>query len=211
MRLAIRRALEKSYAMQAVQHTSFLSVEDYLAGELEGEIRHEYLGGVVYAMAGSSTEHNLIIGNLLTSLRSALRGGSCRIYAIDVKVRLQLAREEIFYYPDLLVTCDPRDTGTYFQSYPKLIIEVLSPSTERTDRREKLINYTQIESLEEYVLVAQDRVEATVFRRTDNWRPEILRQPEDSLKLLSINSIVPLRSAYEDVSVWRYAPLPPIS
>lgn len=209
MQLANRRALEKSFAMQAVQSASFLSVEDYLAGELQSEIRHEYLGGAVYAMAGSSAEHNLIIGNLVASLRSTLRGGPCRVFAIDVKVRLQVAREEIFYYPDLMVTCDPRDTEPYFQSYPKLIVEVLSPSTERTDRREKLLNYTQIETLEEYVLIAQDRVEVTVFCRANNWQPEILWQPEQSLNLTSINASVPLRAVYEDISVWRFAPLPP--
>jgi Uma2 family endonuclease len=184
-------------------------VANYLAGELESETRHEYLGGVVYAMAGSSAEHNLIIGNLLASLRSALRGGPCRIYAIDVKVRLRVANEDIFYYPDLLVTCDPRDTEPYFKSYPKLVIEVLSPSTERTDRREKLINYTQFETLDEYVLIAPDRVEATVFCRAKNWQPEILGHPEESLKLAAINLSVPLRTVYEDVNVGRFAPLPP--
>ena len=123
MRLAIRRALEKSCAMRATQAMASLSVEEYLAGELKSEMRHEYLGGMVYAVAGSSAEHNLIIGNLLASLRSALRGGPCRIYAIDVKVGLQVAHEDIFYYPDLLVTGDPRDTEPYFQSNPPLSCE----------------------------------------------------------------------------------------
>jgi Uma2 family endonuclease len=209
MPLADCLVLEKTCPMQAIQSASFLSAEDYLAGELQSDIRHEYLGGVVYAMAGSSAEHNLIIGNLVTALRSALRGGPWSIYAIDLKVRVQVARDEIFYYPDLMVSCDPRDTEPYYKSHPKLIVEVLSPSTERTDRREKLLNYTQIETLEEYVLIAQDRVEVTVFHRANNWQPESLRQPEQFLKLASINVSVPLRTVYEDVSVWHFAPLPP--
>jgi Uma2 family endonuclease len=195
--------------MQALQSIPFLSVEDYLSGELRSEIRREYVGGATYAMAGASEEHNTIVANLVATLRPAVRGGPCRIYSTDLKVRLQIADEDFFYYPDLMVACDPRDTDRYFRRFPKLIIEVLSPETERTDRREKFLNYTQIETLEEYVLIAQERVEITVFRRANDWRPEIVRQPEESLKLNSINATVPLRTVYEDVRVWHFAPLPP--
>ena len=80
---------------------------------------------------------------------------------------------------------------------------MLSPGTERTDRQEKFLNYTQIETLEEYVLIAQDRVEVTLFRRVNNWQPEVTRQSDHALKLDSIKASVPLRMVYEDVSVWR--------
>lgn len=189
--------------MQATQKMESLSVGEYLEGELSSRDRHEYIGGVVYAMAGSSEDHSLIVGNLVAALRPVLRGGPCRVFATDLKVRLQVAREDIFYYPDLMVACDARETDPYYRSFPKLIVEVLSPSTERTDRQEKLLNYTQIETLEEYVLIAQDRIEVTVFRRVNNWQPEVLRQPDQILVLNSINLRLPLRVVYEDVSVWR--------
>lgn len=82
---------------------------------------------------------------------------------------------------DLIVTCDPRDTERYFKRFPKVLIEVLPPDTERIDRREKFSSYTQIESLEEYILVAQDQMEVTIFRRANNWRPEVANQPRQQL------------------------------
>jgi Uma2 family endonuclease len=143
--------------VQALEHAASISVEDYLAGELKSEVRHEYIGGLVYAMAGAGSEHNIICQNLLIAVRSHLRGEPGQVFMESVKLKLQTALEDIFYHPDLIVTCHPRDTERYFKKYPKVLIEVLSPDTERIDRREKLSAYTQIESLEEYILVAQDR------------------------------------------------------
>ena len=82
-----------------------------------------------------------------------------------------------------------------------MVVEILSPETERIDRREKFLSYTQIETLEEYVLVAQDRVEATLFRRSARWQPEVLRQPQQQLRLASIDFDLPLRLVYEGVQV----------
>ncbi|MBI2928640.1 MAG: Uma2 family endonuclease [Verrucomicrobia bacterium] len=187
--------------MQAAEELEFISVEDYLAGERWSDVRHEYLGGTVYAMAGTSKEHNTVSLNLATELRAHLRGSRCRVFMVDLKVRLKVAGADIFYYPDLAVACDPRDTDRYFIRYPKLLVEVLSPETERIDRREKFLSYTQIETLEEYVLVAQDRLEVTVFRRANNWEPEILRQPEEQLRLTSLDFSLPLSTVYEGVKV----------
>jgi len=183
--------------VQAVQSATFISVEDYLAGEQDGDIRHEYIGGLVYAMAGAGSRHNIICRNLLVALDTHLRGGNCQVFFIDVKVRLRIADEDIFYYPDLMVTCDPRDTEEYFKRFPKVLIEVLSPATERTDRREKFSSYTQIESLEEYVLVAQDQVETTVFHRANNWRPEIANQPPQHLNIPSLDFTLSLSAIYQ--------------
>jgi Uma2 family endonuclease len=195
--------------MEAVRKAQSISVEDYLEGEQRGEKRHEYIAGAVYAMAGASEEHNTIAANLVAALRPQLRGGPCRVYTSDLKVRLQIAGEDIFYYPDVMVACDPRDTDRYFRRFPKVVIEILSPETERVDRREKLLNYARIETLEEYVLVAQDRVEVTVFRRSNDWQAEVLQQPDQQLRLASIGLAIPLRAIYEDVKVWLFAPLPP--
>ena len=188
--------------MDAIAKSDSLSVEDYLARELASEVRHEYLGGVVYAMAGASIEHNIISGNIYSSLRSHLRGKPCDTFMANVKLRLGLfANDDVFYYPDVMVACDPRDTDKFFKRFPKVLIEVMSESTERIDRREKRWSYQQIETLEEYVLVAQDRMEVTLFRRANQWRPEVLTKPDQTLALASLEFSLPLSGVYEGVKV----------
>ena len=185
--------------MQAIQKATAISVEEYLAGELTSRDRHEYLGGVVYAMAGASDDHNVISLNLASALRTHLRGKRCRTYMADVKVRLQIAEEDVCYYPDVMIACDERDTHRYFKRFPQVLIEVLSPETEQTDRREKFLSYLRIESLQEYVLVAQDKMEVTLFRRANKWQPEILSQPAENLRLPSLEFSQPLELVYEGV------------
>ena len=187
--------------MEAIAKSVSLTVEEYLAGEPGSEVRHEYLGGIVYAMAGASVEHNVISGNLFAALRSHLRGKPCGTFMADVKVRLHLANDDIFYYPDVMVACDPRDTDRFFKRFPKLLIEVMSESTERIDRREKRWSYQQIETLEEYVLVAQDRMEVTVFRRANEWRAEIFNKLDQQVSLVSVEFTMPLAAVYEGVKV----------
>lgn len=155
--------------MAVEERVPLLSVEDYLAGERVSEVRHEYVGGRVYAMVGASRRHALIVGNLHAWLHPEVRRHGCQVFVNDMKVRLTVAGEDIFYYPDLMVTCDPRDRETYYCTRPCLIVEVLSESTERIDRREKLLAYRSLEYLETYVLVAQDRREVEVRHRNDGW------------------------------------------
>ena len=136
---------------------NLITVEKYLNLEQDAEIRHEYVAGQIYAMASASEAHNLIVGNIFALLRPHLRGSSCRSFVSDMKVKVKMQQADIFYYPDLLVTCDPNDNEKYFKTNPNLIVEVLSDSTQTTDRREKRINYQTIDSLQEYVLVSQNR------------------------------------------------------
>src|SRR5438876_7868674 len=105
------------------QSQQFLSVEDYLEGERFSEIRHEYVGGYVYAMAGASDDHNRIAGNIFGELRERLRGKRCEPFMADMK--LKIAENEVFYYPDVLVACDPSDNATHFRERPTVIFEVL--------------------------------------------------------------------------------------
>jgi Uma2 family endonuclease len=187
--------------MEAIQNSVFVTVEEYLTGERQSDIRHEYLGGAVYAMAGASRDHNIAAGNIFSALHTHLRGKPCQVFMADIKVRLQIGIDDIFYYPDVLVTCDPRDTDRYFSRFPKVLIEVLSPETERTDRREKFLSYTQIETLEEYVLVAQDKIAVTVFRRANEWQPAIANKPDLQLRLPSLEFAIPLNAVYEGVKL----------
>ncbi len=145
-----------------------INVADYLEGELISEIKHEYINGDVYAMAGAKRVHNLISGNLFAALHNHLRGTPCRVFASDMKVGIQTATEDYFYYPDLHVSCE-NVKNEHFNSQPKLIIEVLSDSTERKDRAEKFHNYRKIESLQDYVLIAQDCQRVEIYSRGKAW------------------------------------------
>ena len=179
---------------------SFISVTDYLQGELHGEIRHEYVGGRVYAMVGASDRHNLINLALASRLYQTLRESGCQVFTSDMKVHLSIAGDDIFYYPDIMVSCREDDRATYYREHPVLLVEVLSESTERLDRREKFLAYRQLPSLQAYLLLSQDRIEATVFRRAQSWRAEILRQG-DVLKLTSVEFSVAVADVYEGVSL----------
>src|SRR6185369_12510163 len=188
-------------AMEATLTSEFISVDEYLGGEKLAEVRHEFVAGHVFAMAGASEEHNFIAGNIFAALHAHLQGKSWRVFLAEMKARLLVSETDIFYYPDVMVACDPRDTDRYFKRFPKVLIEVLSPDTERTDRREKFLSYTQIETLEEYVLVAQDRREVTIFRRNGEWQPEILSKSESELELASLGFTLRLEGIYEGVRV----------
>jgi Uma2 family endonuclease len=186
-------------SMQAALNREFISVDDYLAGEEASEIKHEYVGGIVYAMAGASKEHNLIALNIYTALRQGLPA-PCRAFVSDIKVRLEALHDDVFYYPDVMVACDPRDTHRLFSCYPKILVEVSSPSTERLDRREKRWAYQTIETLEEYLIVSQDRFEATLFRRSESWVAEVFDARDRALNLKSIGLALPLSAIYEGVT-----------
>ncbi len=185
--------------MQTAERVDFVTAEEYLAAEELSDVRHEYLGGVVYAMAGETRDHNQISQNLASSLREHLKGGPCRMYTSGVRVTFAMHTDDYYYYPDLIVTCDKRDTHPQFVLHPKLLIEVLSPSTERVDRREKLFAFMTIESLEEYVLVGQETKEVTVFRRAAGWASEKISGADASVTLASLELTVPLAAIYEGV------------
>ncbi len=187
--------------MQALAAEAFLPVEEYLKGEQLSEVRHEYIAGEVRAMAGASMAHNNIAGSLYSALRTHLKGRRCRAFIGDVKVRLEVLGDDVFYYPDVVVGCDPRDMHPLFMRFPTVVVEVLSETTERIDRREEFLSYTRIETLEEYVLVAQDRREVTVFRRANGWQAEVLRGETDTLRLASLEFVQPLGEIYEGVKL----------
>jgi Uma2 family endonuclease len=185
--------------MQTAIQSGYVTVEDYLAAEAVSDIRHEYLGGLVYAMAGETRDHNQIAQNLLVNLRQHLKGAPCKIYMSDIRVNFDLRNDEYYYYPDIVVTCDKRDTHQRFVQYPKLIIEVLSDSTERVDKREKFFAYTSVASLDEYVLVSQAAKEVTVFRRASDWKAEKVSGPKAKVTLQSVRVALPLSAIYEGV------------
>jgi Uma2 family endonuclease len=159
----------REVAMSVLRKPERYSVEGYLASELKADVRHEYVEGHVYAMAGGTRRHNRITMNAGSRLLDAARGGNCEVYQSDMKVRVQNQAGDlpIFYYPDVVVACEPdSDTDELYVRRPRLIVEVLSPSTESTDRREKWFAYRGIPSLFSYALVDSERREVVYFVRS---------------------------------------------
>lgn len=192
--------------MSAVtQVQRFLSVDEYLEGERHSEVRHEYVGGHAYAMAGASDEHNRIAGNIFSALHQALRGKRCEPFMADMK--LKIPDSQVFYYPDVLVACDPSDNASYFRERPTVVFEVLSPDTERTDQREKRFAYALVPSLRVYVIVAQDKRQLTVLRRGRGvpWETETVEERNAVLKLPELKLEIPLASIYERTTAGRRA------
>jgi Uma2 family endonuclease len=131
-----------------------LSVNEYLELEESATVKHEYLAGEIHAMVGASRRHSRISLNIASRLLDAARGGPCRVYQSDMKAQVA---DDIFYYPDVMVACGPEPENPYLEDEPCLLVEVVSQSTETTDRREKLAAYKRMPNLKVYLIVAQDR------------------------------------------------------
>jgi Uma2 family endonuclease len=173
--------------------------EEYFAWEEQQLERHEYLDGEVYAMSGGTINHGVIALNFGALLKFHMRGRGCKTLNSDCRVSIVGSTK--YVYPDLSVTCDERDKTTpQYITYPCLIIEVLSPTTEAYDRGNKFKMYRRNPSLQEYVLVSADEIEIELFRRGngDNW--EIINhQAGDLIELKSINLSIPIEQIYEDI------------
>jgi Uma2 family endonuclease len=186
--------------MSAVLELSLISVEDYLAGEIESPVKHEYLGGVVYAMAGARNTHGKIGLNISGELRTRLRGRPCEPFNADTKIRLRVAGHIRFYYPDTSVTCDPNPPDDLFQDNPIVLFEVLSKKTRRIDLGEKKDAYLAIPSLMVYVVVEQDSPNVVAFRRTETgFVREVYSGLGAVLPLPEIGSELPLAEIYDRV------------
>jgi Uma2 family endonuclease len=187
--------------MVASPEFKYLTPDEYLAMEEKSDIKHEYIDGYVYAMAGANDSHVTLSLTIASMVRNHLRGSGCRVYITDVKTKIESLKR--FYYPDVLVTCDPRDAQTEtYKRFPKLIIEVLSSSTEAFDRGDKFADYQQLESLEEYVLISTKRQRLECFRRNQEglWVLKTYSYDQDNFQLSSIRFEGTFSDLYEDVA-----------
>jgi Uma2 family endonuclease len=192
--------------MSTARKLNLVSVEAYLAGELTSPIKHEYLGGGVYARPGARNAHNIIAGNVLGALHARLRGKPSRPFNSDTKIRLRLRTEVRFYYPDASVICRPNPQTDSFQDNPTVIFEVLSRRTRRIDEGEKKDAYLTIPSLSAYVLIEQETAAVVAFRRTEaGFVREVYSGPDAVLPLREIGIDLPLAEVYETV---EFAPEP---
>jgi Uma2 family endonuclease len=186
------------------QPLSFLTPEQYLAAERKAERKSEYLNGEVFAMAGASRWHSTIRNNLTWSLNDQLRNGPCQVHDSDLRVRVNPTGNYLYAYPDMSVVCEePRFEDMQFDTLlnPKILIEVLSPSTEQFDRRTKATLYRQLHSLEEYLLIAQDRVHVEHYSRQPDgdWSRSDWDNLNDVVELLSVGATLKLKDIYHRV------------
>lgn len=181
-----------------------LTFEEYLKFEEASDIRHELVDGHLYAFAGASDRHSLITVNITALLWNRARGGRCRVYDSDMKLRIS---HRVGYYPDVMVGCDPEDNHRLFRRRPCLLVEVLSPSTSLTDRREKSIAYQGIESLQGYIMVYRDehRVESYTRNSDGVWVYQNLTGDQD-VWFPCVDLTVPVQELYEDVDMSPIVP-----
>lgn len=172
---------------------SGLSPAEFLAFERAAERKHQYVGGAVFAMAGASREHNLLVGNIVRALGNALRDRPCEVYPSDMRVKAETA--DFYTYPDVSVVCaEPHFEDDAFDTLlnPRVIIEVLSEHTEAYDRGKKFELYRQVPSLTDYVLVSQ----------SERLIEHFVRQPDDSWTLREIRPGKPLRLVSLDCQLY---------
>ena len=193
-------------AMSQAVPKQLFTLEEYLAIEPEGNVRHEFVDGELYAMTGTSRAHNIITVNLTAAIRPHLRGTPCRVVSTDMKVVIAAANRG--YYPDLLVSCsDPADEiDSYTETQPRLVIEVLSPSTEAFDRSDKSTHYRRIDSLQDFVLVAQTEPLVEVYNRQAGGWTHTVYGPGGVVTLASIDLCLPMAVIYEDVPLASTTP-----
>ena len=188
--------------MSTAPELGLISVEDYLRQEGESTVKHEYLGGVVYAMSGGRNRHNLLATNTLLALGSRLRGTACRAFNSDTKVRIRLPDHTRFYYPDVSVVCEQNSLDDAYQDRPVVVVEVLSESTRRTDLGEKAQAYQSIGSLEVYLLVEQTTQAVIAYRRTDKgFEREVYQGLSSIVPLPQLGIELPLSEIYEAVDI----------
>jgi Uma2 family endonuclease len=188
----------------------YLSTEEYLEIEREAEVRSEYLDGEMFAMAGGSPTHNQIVGNVIIAVGIRVRGRGCRVYPSDQ--RISTPATGLYTYPDTAVVCGPPEfRGPHGDTLlnPVLIFEVLSPSTEGYDRGVKFTHYQSLASLQEYVLIAQDRPSVGRFHRQEGGTAWVYEESSDlagSLRLASLGCDLPLAEIYDQIDFPNTSP-----
>ncbi len=182
--------------MSAVlKRKELISVEAYLNGELMSEIKHEFVDGSIYAMAGASENHVRLSGNIYRKFGNHLENSSCEPFISDMKLKTSTRN---FRYPDAMVVCDKEDESSYYKTKPIILVEVISHSTRKTDKNDKFLEYINIPSLQEYVLIEQDHVDVEVLRRKDHWMAKHYFLG-DEVTFESIGLTLPVEAIYHRV------------
>lgn len=180
---------------RATEHI-LMSAEEYLEFERQNQNKHEFVDGLVFAMAGGSEAHNLISGAVYIKARLAAATNTCRVYMEGVKLKVPSGN---YYYPDVFIACNPNEFGQSVKTDACLVVEVLSKGTADIDRGEKLHSYRRLASLQAYILLSQDKVMAELYRRLadGSWRYEVIE--EGHLLLPCLDLSIDILELYEGV------------
>jgi Uma2 family endonuclease len=187
--------------MTALKLQHLITVSDYLEGEETSDIKHEYLGGTVHAMAGATIRHNNIAGNCFGVLFGILRGKPCQPFNSDTKVRIEFPDHTRFYYPDAMVVCQSNPDSLHYQTQPVIVVEVLSDTTRRADLCEKRDAYLTIPSLKVLMFVEPEVPAVTLYRRLPegDFTIECYSELDAIIPLPEIEASLSLRDLYERV------------
>ena len=177
-----------------------MSVEDYLIlNRNSKDTRYEYLDGEIRMLAGGSPDHSIIIANLTAAIKGPLKGSQCRVYNSDVQLKLS---EKRYFFPDVTISCDERDRNQKETiRYPRVVVEVLSPTTEATDRGKKAAYYRACPTIQEYVMVDSEEIFVEVHRREEGRWTINTFEPGDTITLESLDILFPIEDAYEGTSL----------
>lgn len=188
--------------MSAVRKLQWISEDEYLRAEESSELPNEFVDGQIIAMASPTDVHETIVLNIAAALNQHLRDHPCRPFAGKMKLRMRYLNRTAYYVPDVMVACDKAPRDRRFREHPALLVEVLSPSTEGTDIREKMFAYLTIEDLNHYVIAAQDRAEVTIYRRApDGWEVEVLTDAADTLRAPNLGFTMSVVEIYRNTKL----------
>ena len=186
--------------MAALQESQLLSEEDFLAGELVSQTKHEYVAGRVYAMSGGTANHSAVASNFLRVIGGKTAGTQCRTFTGDLSIRVQHIEGASYFYPDASVICSPVEGSDQFSDDPVVVLEVLSPSTRRIDETSKLQGYMTLASLKVCLLAESDRPFVTVYRRSGEKFVVEIYDGEDVIPLPELDFELSLKDLYQDVT-----------
>jgi Uma2 family endonuclease len=191
--------VEEPQAAYATPFVEYMSREEFLEFQEQTPILYEYVNGIIRAMSGPSVAHCIVTQNIFLALQSHLRGKLCQPFCTGLQLNLTLGDDEIVYHPDVLVSCDRSAWDTKWIPNPTFVAEVLSPSTQHIDRREKAVNYRRVVSLDEYAVASQRRPEITIYRRAEHWQPDVALGSRAVAEFRSLGLSVPLAEIYDGV------------
>ena len=172
-----------------------ISPEEYLQGELLTDIKHQLIDGEVYAMSGASANHNILTGNVFSEIKIQLKRTKCQAFMSDMKLRV----DDDFFYPDVMVVCGEDSENEYYKTSPVIIVEVLSKTTRKFDQTSKRLRCQTIPTLEEYVLIEQDKGEIQIFSRQHNWQSAFYYLG-DQINFHSLGVTVDVEDIYDQVN-----------
>jgi Uma2 family endonuclease len=191
--------VEESHAAYATPLPELMTLEEFLEFREHSPVPYEFVNGVIRQVSSPSVPHCLVVQNVFRAIDSHLRKGPCKAFNTGCDIKLILGSDKIVYVPDLFVSCDRSVWDEQWIPNPKFVVEVLSPSTQQIDRKEKAVNYRRVPSMEEYVIASQKRAELVIYRRAAHWLPEIVSGPRAVAEFRALGISVTLAEIYEDV------------